>query len=144
MRFWDSSALVPLIVGQAASRQVERWLAADRQIAVWTLTAIELTSAVMRLAREQQLTDADASRAETRIDALARGSHTVVDVEGVKSQARRLLRVHPLRAADAMQLGAAWEWAGGRPSGRVFHTLDARLARAARREGFRVVLDASE
>ncbi|MCY3843917.1 MAG: type II toxin-antitoxin system VapC family toxin [Acidobacteria bacterium] len=144
MRFWDSSAIVPLIVGQAASRQVDRWLAADRQIAVWTLTAIELTSAVMRLAREQQITDADASRAETRIEALARGSHTVMDVEGVKSQARRLLRVHPLRAADAMQLGAAWEWAGGRPSGRVFHTLDIRLARAARREGFLVVPEAPE
>lgn len=144
MRFWDSSALVPLIVEQASSRQVDRWLAADRQLAVWTLTVIELTSAVMRLAREQRITDADASRAETRIDTLARGSHIVVDIEGVKSQARRLLRVHPLRAADAMQLGAAWEWAGGRPAGRVFHTLDVRLARAARREGFRVVPDALE
>jgi len=63
----------------------------------------------------------------------------VIDVEAVKAQARRLLRLHPLRAADAMQLGAAWEWVAGRPTGRIFHTLDTRLALAARREGFRVI-----
>lgn len=51
-------------------------------------------------------------------------------------QARRLLRLHALRAADALQLGAAIEWANGRPNGRVFHTLDKPLARAAEREGF--------
>jgi hypothetical protein len=38
-----------------------------------------------------------------------------------------------------MQLGAALEWAGGRPTGRRFVTLDAQLARAAEREGFRVL-----
>ena len=37
------------------------------------------------------------------------------------------------------QLGAAWEWALGRPAGRVFHTFDGRLAVAARREGLTVV-----
>jgi hypothetical protein len=65
--------------------------------------------------------------------------HAIIDVEAIKSHARRLLRLHPLRAADAMQLGAAWEWAAGRPTSRVFHTLDVRLALAAQREGFRVI-----
>jgi len=77
------------------------------------------------------------------IDELVRSSHAIVDIEGVKSQARRLLRVHALRAADAMQLGAAWEWASGRPAGRVLHTLDGRLGLAARREGFRVIPEPS-
>jgi hypothetical protein len=139
VRFWDSSALVPLIVAQAASREVDRWLAEDSEIAVWTLTPIELASAVLRLARERQMTEAEANEAEARIDQLGQWSHTIIDVEAVKAQARRLLRVHTLRAADAMQLGAACEWAAGRPSGRVFHALDDRLLRAARREGFRVV-----
>jgi hypothetical protein len=70
---------------------------------------------------------------------LVKASHVVINVETVKSQARRLLRLHPLRAADAMQLAAALEWAGGRPAGQLIHTLDAQLALAAAREGFLVV-----
>ena len=43
MRFWDTSALVPLLVTQGTSPQTDEWLAEDGDIAVWTLTAIELT-----------------------------------------------------------------------------------------------------
>jgi uncharacterized protein len=143
MRFWDSSALVPLLVTQAASSDTDRWLAEDSELALWTLTPVELASAISRLVREGALREKQASQAETRIDELVRSSHTIVDIESVKSQARRLLRVHALRSADAMQLGAAWEWASGRPGGRVLHTLDGRLALAARREGFRVIPEPS-
>jgi predicted nucleic acid-binding protein len=139
MRFWDSSALVPLIVEQPASATVDEWLSDDGEVAVWTVTPVELASAVMRIAREGAISEAEANRAEVRIDELLRSCHTIIDVEAVKAQARRLLRVHSLRAADAMQLGAACEWASGRPAGRVLHTLDMRLARAARREGFAVI-----
>jgi uncharacterized protein len=139
MRFWDSSALVPLLVRQAASPDTDRWLIEDSELALWTLTPVELASAVSRLVREGAMNEKEASRAEVRIDELVQSSHAIVDVESVKSQARRLLRVHALRAADAMQLGAAWEWASGRPGGRVLHTFDGRLALAARREGFRVL-----
>jgi predicted nucleic acid-binding protein len=139
MRFWDSSALVPLLIAQESSAIADAWLAEDGQVAVWTLTPVELASALMRLSREGSIGEAEASQAESRIDELLQSCHTVIDIEATKSQARRLLRVHTLRAADALQLGAAWEWAEGRPSGRTFHTLDGRLARAARREGFRVV-----
>jgi hypothetical protein len=34
-------------------------------------------------------------------------AHTVFDVERVRGIARRMLRVHALRAGDALQLGAA-------------------------------------
>jgi uncharacterized protein len=139
MRFWDSSALVPLIVVQAASADADAWLAEDGELAVWTLTPVELASALMRLVRDGAIDERTAHTAESRIDELMRSCHTILDVEAVKLQARRLLRMHPLRAADAMQLGAALEWAAGRSTGRVFHTLDARLARAARRESFRVI-----
>jgi predicted nucleic acid-binding protein len=139
MRFWDSSALVPLLVAQASSVAADKWLAEDGAIAVWTITSVELASAVMRLAREGAIDDDAANQAEVRIDELLASCHTIVDTEAVKAQARRLLRVHALRAADALQLGAAWEWAAGRPPDRVFHTFDGRLALAARREGFRVI-----
>ncbi len=139
MRFWDSSAVVPLIVAQAASPLADGWLSEDPELALWTLTSVELVSAIRRLVRERALGEREASTAEVRADELIRASHVIVNVETVKSQARRLLRLHPLRAADAMQLGAALEWAEGRPTGRLLHTLDTQLAFAAAREGFHVV-----
>ena len=72
------------------------------------------------------------------MDELVRACHVIIDVDAVKSLATRLLRLHPLRAFDAMQLGAALCWAEGHLQGRTFLTLDARLALAAQREGFAV------
>jgi predicted nucleic acid-binding protein len=144
MRFWDSSALVPLIVAQAASPQADSWLSDDRELALWTLTGVELSSALRRLVREGRLAERDANTAEARVDELVETSHLVVNVETVKAQARRLLRPHSLGAANAMQLGAALEWAGGRPTGRFLVTLDAQLGRAAAREGFRVIPEVGE
>ncbi|MHB1980941.1 MAG: hypothetical protein ACYCOS_04395 [Sulfobacillus sp.] len=47
----------------------------------------------------------------------------------------RLLRVHPLRAADALQLAAALVWAAEMGEAAVIVTLDHRLAAVAAREG---------
>ena len=52
--------------------------------------------------------------------------------------AQRMLRVHALRAADALQLAAALLASDEEPAGLEVVTLDSRLADAARREGFRV------
>jgi uncharacterized protein len=141
MRFWDSSALVPLIVEQATSARTDSWFADDPVIVVWTLTPVEITSAIRRLVREGALPEKDANLAEARTDELARACHIIFNLEAVKSQARRLMRLHPLRAADALQLAAALEWAKGKPSGRTFITLDKQLALAATREGFMVLPD---
>lgn len=89
-----------------------------------------------RLVREQALTEADATLAEGRLDDLVGAAHVVVDIEPVKSLAGRLLRLHSLRAFDALQLAAALHWAEGHPHGRTLYTLDRRLAVAAQREGF--------
>ncbi len=139
MRFWDSSAVVPLLVTQVGPPHAERWPGDDGDIAMRTLTKIEVVSAVRRLVREGGITEREADEAERRADELVGASHVVVDVEAVKSRATRLLRLHLLRAADALQLGAALEWAGGNPTPRILHTLDTRLAVAARREGFVVL-----
>jgi len=141
MRFWDSSALVPLIVEQATSVRTDGWLADDPVMVIWTLTPVEIASAMQRLVREGALSEKDAHLAEARTDELARACHVIFNLEAVQSQARRLLRLHPLRAADALQLAAALEWAKGKPSGRTFITLDKQLAWAASREGFTVLPD---
>jgi predicted nucleic acid-binding protein len=138
MRFWDSSAIIPLLVRQPASARVDRWWAQDSALALWTLTPVEITSALWRQVCEDAMSEDQARVAEGRAQELADASHTVTDVEGVKALARRLLRVHTLRAADALQLGAAIVWAGGRPQGKSLLTLDERLAASARREGFDV------
>jgi uncharacterized protein len=139
MRFWDSSALVPLLVEEAASETAMRWVREDRHVAAWTLTPVEALSAIRRLVRESALAERDAARAEARVEDLTRRLHLVVDVEGTKRVAARLLRTHPLRAADALQLAAAVLWAGNRPDGKILHTFDARLGDAASREGFTVL-----
>lgn len=136
MRFWDSSALVPLLVEQDASARAADWVTADDGVVVWTLTPIEVISALRRLSREGALDETAAQRAEVRLDELIRACHIVVDVEPIKAFARRLLRLHPLRAFDGLHLGAALHWAEGHPQGRILHTLDQRLALAAQREGF--------
>jgi predicted nucleic acid-binding protein len=138
VRFWDSSALVPLVIQQPGSKQADVWFAADARIALWTLSIVEVASALWRLEREGVLDEAAARAAEARALELAAASHTVVDVDGTKALAQRLLRVHPLRAADALQLAAAVVWAGGQPQGKTLLTFDERLASAARREGFEV------
>ena len=142
MRFWDSSALVPLVVAQPGSARAARWMKEDADAVTWALTQVEVVSALRRLAREGRLDERAASRAEALCDELLARTHAVTAVERVKEIACRLLRVHALRAADALQLAAALAWAEGRPTGRVLHTFDARLALAAEREGFLVSADA--
>lgn len=138
MRFWDSSAVVPLLVEQKSSSRVAAWVAGDDAMVLWTLAPVEIVSALRRLVRDKALAEEIARLAEVRLVEIVRACHVIIDVEPVKSLATRLLRIHPLRAFDALQLGAALHWAEGHPQGRTLHTLDSRLALAAQREGFTV------
>ena len=138
MTFWDSSALVPLVIAQRSTPTADAWAAADPQIVVWTLTEVEIVSALRRLVREGKLSEAQSVAAETLAEEILESAHVLTDVARVKPLAGRLLRTHSLRAAGALQLGAALAWADGDPAGLAFLTLDRRLAEAARREGFRV------
>jgi len=63
----------------------------------------------------------------------------VQPIEKVRETAERLLGVHKLRAADALQLAAALVWCNQRPRGRTFIAADGDLARAAEAEGFTVI-----
>lgn len=138
MRFWDSSAVVPLLIKQERSSRAAAWVSGDDAMVVWTLTPVEVVSALRRLVRERALSEDAARVSEVRLGEMMDRCHVVIDVEAVKSLATRLLRLHPLRAFDALQLGAALHWTEGHPQGRTLHTLDSRLAHAAQREGFLV------
>jgi hypothetical protein len=138
VRFWDSSAIVPLIVADPSTDAVQAIAAEDPVMCVWWGTEIECVSALARLEREDALTDSAITDALSRLDLLAEAWNEVQPVAAVRGVARRLLRVHPLRAADAFQLAAAVVAAENVPASLDVVTLDERLAAAARREGFRV------
>lgn len=138
MRFWDSSALVPLLVEEELTEALCELYLREDGILVWWGSDVECASAVARLEREGRLSAKDATLAFQRIEGLARSWHSIEPVEAVRRSARRLLRVHELRAADALQLAAAHLAAEGQPSTLGFVCFDDRLSLAAQREGFKV------
>ena len=140
MRFWDSSALVPLVLEEPASVACRRALRVDPVMAVWALTRTEMVSAIRRRERAGDLDAADVATALGRIESRAARWTEVDALEHVRQRAERLLGVHALRAADALQLGAALAVFDDRPRGRLFLTRDADLAGAAGREGFSVMV----
>lgn len=141
MRFWDSSAIVPLLVGEATTKAMLAVANEDPMMLVWWAAEVECVSAIARLERREDLSSDAAQDALERLDALAESWSEVQPVEAARRIARRLLRVHDLRAADALQLAAAVVAAEGHPASLDIVTLDDRLTEAARREGF-VVLGA--
>ena len=136
MRFWDASAIVPLLMAEPRTRSLQALARADPEMLVWWATEVECASAIARLERDGALTPVAASAAFERLTRLAGGWHEVDASDAVRETAIRLLRVHALRAADALQLGAAFMAAERRPTSLELITLDDRLAAAARKEGF--------
>lgn len=139
MRFWDSSAIVPLVSAEEESRRCRQWLVEDGTLLVWALTATEVVSALTRRRREGALEDRHFRTGKDRLGMLEAAWSEVTQFDAVRSRARRLLESHPLRAADALQLAAALVAVEERPAAVPFVTFDDRLAEAARREGFPVM-----
>jgi predicted nucleic acid-binding protein len=136
MRFWDASAIVPLLMTEASTRHVQALAAKDPAMLVWWGTEVECASAIARLNREGALDDPTVTRSFERLKQLASAWHEVDPSDAVREAAVRFLRVHPLRAADSLQLAAAFVAAERRPASLEVVTLDDRLGAAARKEGF--------
>ena len=136
MRFWDASAIVPLIMTEAATKALQGRAGTDPAMLVWWTTEVECSSAIARLERDGVIDPAAVNEAFDRLKRLGEGWHEVEPSDAVREAAVRFLRVHPLRAADALQLAAAFVAAERRPSSIEIVTLDERLAAAARKEGF--------
>jgi uncharacterized protein len=139
MKFWDASAIVPLVVAETQTLQLQAMAATDSAMLVWWGTEIECASALARRERDGGLKGQAMTRALERLRQLAVSWHEIDPSDVVREMAIRFIRVHPLRAADAMQLAAAFAAAEQRPSSLEIVTLDDRLANAARKEGFAVL-----
>ncbi len=139
MRYWDSSAIIPLLVGGNSSPHVRDLIATDPAIATWWGTAIECVSALARLERDGVMTSTAFGRSLARVRRALTMWTEVQPSDDVREQAIRLLRVHSLRAADAIQLAAAIVAAEFQPGTLEFVTLDKNQATAADKEGFLVI-----
>jgi hypothetical protein len=139
MRFWDSSALVPLVVAETSSDAVQREFDRDPELIVWWATDVECISALARRERESPPGQASIVDSIHRLAALSKSWREVQPLARVRMVAIRLLRGHPLRAGDAWQLSAAIIASEDNPATLPFVTLDDRLAQAAEREGFTVI-----
>lgn len=139
MKFWDASAIVPLLVVENRTPQLQLIAAKDSAMLVWWGSAIECNSALSRRQREGALNAQTAALALRRLEQLAQSWHEIDPSDVIRESAIRFLRVHSLRAADALQLAAAFAAAERRPPSLELVTLDDNLADAARREGFELV-----
>lgn len=137
MRFWDASVLVPLCVSEPTSDPLLTLLHTDHVVAVWWGSLIECWSTIARRGREGSLSPDQGDMAIVRLSRLQESWYEIQPSEQIRALVARLLRVHHLSGADALQLAAALVWIDKAAPGE-FVTLDRRLQHAARLEGFTV------
>lgn len=139
MKYWDSSALVSLIVEEPRSTERRAAIRRDPAIVTWWGSRVECASALNRLQRDRRLEVGELDRGLEQLRRLAASWLEIEPMEQVRNRAIRLLRLHPLRAADALQLAAALTAAAEDPERLDLVSSDDRLSAAAQREGFRVL-----
>jgi uncharacterized protein len=136
MIFWDASAIIPLCIEEPHSKAVIGIMDDDSAIAAWWGSLVECLSAFARLRRESALTPKEEDQVRQLLTTLAETWTEIKPSRDIRDMAARILLLHPLSAADSLQLAAALVWAGKNPKGQRFACLDRRLREAARKEGF--------
>jgi len=136
MKFWDASAIVPLIVAEENTDYCVGVLSDDPEMLIWCLSRVEVISGLCRRVREDVLSENEFRTAKERMKIILDSAYEVSAVEKVMLRALRLLEVHPLRAADACQLASALVGTQEDPERLPIITFDHRLGSAAIIEGF--------
>jgi uncharacterized protein len=139
LRFWDTSAIVPLIVNEPKSGTMRSLQGEDSDLVTWWGTRAECISALNRRKREGSLSSTDVTDARALLDRLSGTWAEMQPTQVVRALAERFMDTHPLKAADAMQLAAAYRWAAEQPGGYEFVSLDGTLRSAAAAEGFTIL-----
>ncbi len=136
MKFWDASAVIPLCLEEPNTGGVREIAKNDGAIVVWWGTPVECYSAVARLHREGFWEHHEEEQVSEILSSLSSAWTEIVPGEDIRDIAIRILRNHPLKSADSLQLAAAIVWADRKPKGHDFVCFDQRLREAARKEGF--------
>jgi predicted nucleic acid-binding protein len=136
MKFWDSSAMVPLIVDEKETEYCLKTLSHDQEMLIWCLSKVEVMSALCRRVRDRKLSEAAFQKAKRHLNDIIEHTYEVKAIEKVRNRALRLLEVHPLRAADACQLASVLVATQEDPDRLPIICFDQRLKNAAIKEGF--------
>ena len=134
MRYFDASALVKRYVREKGSVKVRRLLASDTP-ATSRLSEIEVAAALERRSREGSFSTSERDRALTAFAIDLRAIVVVELTPDISALARTLLRRHPLRAGDAIQLASCLYLQEQLAEPVALVGFDDRLAAAARLEG---------
>lgn len=139
MRFWDTSAIIPLCIEEQETRSIQDIAKKDEMIVVWWGSIVECYSAFGRLRRDGILNLQEEIQVLAVLSQL-KGVWTEIEPsDEIRDITRRLFQNYPLRATDSLQLAAAIVWAEKTPRGHEFVCLDSRLRDAAQKEGFTVL-----
>ena len=138
MKFWDASAIVPLIVQEQQTEYCIKQFRDDSDGMVWTLSKVEVFSGLCQRFRENSFSEDAFEIAKGRMNDFFKIVFEIVSISKVKERALRLLQVHPLKSADALQLASVLVATEEDPSRLPILCFDERLGQAARREGFTV------
>jgi len=141
MMFWDSSAILPLCVDESYTECMKSYLLNDPHMAVWWGTYIECISAFTRLLREESFSDENIRNARKPLDELSRSWTEIMPSRELRDQAVIIISLHPLKAADSLQLASARIWSEYKTYKYSFICLYKTLRKAAQKEGFNVLPD---
>jgi len=139
VKFWDTSALIPVLVAEPQTARATRLLLSDPDVIVWTLTRVELLSALARRRRSDRTAAAWLRGARQEVLEMWPRWVEVTTLDTVRRHAERIVESHALRAADAMQIAAALVARAEGSGDLAFVTFDLQQAAAAEREGLRVL-----
>lgn len=144
MRFWDGSSVLALAVREPGTERLEKLLRRDPEVVLWWGTAVHCAGALANAQRDGRVVPADQPKARAVIDHLRSRAFEIQPLEEVRARALRLLAVHPLAPAEALELAAALVWCRERTQGVGFVSVDDKLRQAAALENFRVLPYADE
>src|SRR5947207_3494183 len=131
--YWDASPIIALLVGEPAAARYRRF--ENERIVTWWGTSLECVSAIARRQREGARPEIVAE-SYRRLEMMRASWQEIHASESLHRTAVRVLKTHPLRAGDGLQLGAGLVASNFEAHSVHFLTEDARLKQAAEREGF--------
>jgi len=137
MRYFDASALTKRYVREPGSIKVRRLLSSDAA-ATSRLSLVEIASALMRRFREGVLSEAKRESALAMLNADLTAMLVVEVTPAIVTRAQALLRRHPLRAGDAVQLASCLALRDELEASITLVAFDDRLSAAARKEMLRL------
>lgn len=137
--FWDSSAVVPLLIHDAFTIRSRNLLRMYPKVVSWWNMPLEVHGALARLFREKRIAREARDTALAYLQQFGLRCKEIQPVDRVREMAGEFLDRFQIRSADALQLAAAMIWCREKPRNRPFICYDTELIAAARQCGFDVL-----